>query len=587
MKKLLLLIFLSVSIPSWASATTWYVRPDTDGNGTDLNYGAEDGTSLANAFDGFASITGLAAGDTVCLPGGDEPFMHGEELTMDTSGTATAPITYMGCGSTPAIIWNATELSGNRSYDSAPAIVTSAAYAWVSDGNNIYHKRIDTLVRHLWEDSTWLQPIDIHQLSDATIRSTLTPGQFGNKDNGDGTFSLYYRATSTGSPTTTKIRCDYLINISLHTRAEGSYTIFKNAIHRGTGSFGGTIRGSHILWENLDFIRCKFGPQITSTLSPMSDVTLKNVRSLNPEFVGMYVDGLTNGLTNLYILGGEYSGASSYAYSGDGFTRGDGDGIGIGALGGTITNVVIQDIIANDNYNYALFVGTGFAFTLTNYTATGISMTGNISGCFAEGTSDNMRGTITLSGFLCNNNQGGTGGAPIAISNATPAASRKITICNGVFANNLSAGIIGINSHANNNYLFCNLVFSNNLNDLDIQTFGAAIGNEVFKNVYFNSFPNQHKRFARVNATNYYYDVGGDPAAFNAVTGSSNNTWNTDPKLISSTDFRTQGTSPLRRAGGSGGVCKDVRGRACYPDSPDIGAYQATSGDPAAARTAR
>lgn len=42
-----------------------------------------------------------------------------------------------------------------------------------------------------------------------------------------------------------------------------------------------------------------------------------------------------------------------------------------------------------------------------------------------------------------------------------------------------------------------------------------------------------------------------------------------------------------RRAAKVGPYCIDVRGRACPSDAPNIGAYQSTSGDPAAPRTAR
>lgn len=58
-----------------------------------------------------------------------------------------------------------------------------------------------------------------------------------------------------------------------------------------------------------------------------------------------------------------------------------------------------------------------------------------------------------------------------------------------------------------------------------------------------------------------------------------------DPLFISSTDLRTTGSSSLRRAGISGSLCADVRGRPCW-SPPDIGAYQATSGDPAVTRSA-
>ena len=54
-----------------------------------------------------------------------------------------------------------------------------------------------------------------------------------------------------------------------------------------------------------------------------------------------------------------------------------------------------------------------------------------------------------------------------------------------------------------------------------------------------------------------------------------------------SRDYRLPASSLNRRTGITGYSCKDVRGRACYPDRPDIGAYQASSGDPANTRTAR
>lgn len=60
-----------------------------------------------------------------------------------------------------------------------------------------------------------------------------------------------------------------------------------------------------------------------------------------------------------------------------------------------------------------------------------------------------------------------------------------------------------------------------------------------------------------------------------------------DPLFVSSSDYRTRSNSPVRRAGTPVGDCIDVRGRVCYVDKPDIGAYQATSGDEANTRAAR
>jgi hypothetical protein len=58
-----------------------------------------------------------------------------------------------------------------------------------------------------------------------------------------------------------------------------------------------------------------------------------------------------------------------------------------------------------------------------------------------------------------------------------------------------------------------------------------------------------------------------------------------DPLLTAT--YRTKGTSTMRRAGVATGFCRDPRDRVCKPDRPDIGAYQASSGDPANTRTAR
>ena len=157
MTRILFVLFLL--IPSLANATTWYVRPANDGNGTTFTYGSNNGTSSANAFNGFPAITGIAAGDTVCLPGGDEPFF--EQLVTGTAGTNGNPITYSGCGATQAVIWSAQGLSGNRSFDVTPAVITTAPYAWVTVSSGFYKKRIDTRTVMLWEDATWLQPVDL------------------------------------------------------------------------------------------------------------------------------------------------------------------------------------------------------------------------------------------------------------------------------------------------------------------------------------------------------------------------------------------------------------------------------------------
>ena len=91
---------------------------------------------------------------------------------------------------------------------------------------------------------------------------------------------------------------------------------------------------------------------------------------------------------------------------------------------------------------------------------------------------------------------------------------------------------------------------------------------------------------APVDAYNLFYNISGNNLVVNGTPTAPgpNSFLATNPLFINAADYRLQGVSPARRTGISGQLCIDVRGRACYPDTPDIGAYQATSGDPAGPR---
>lgn len=100
---------------------------------------------------------------------------------------------------------------------------------------------------------------------------------------------------------------------------------------------------------------------------------------------------------------------------------------------------------------------------------------------------------------------------------------------------------------------------------------------------------------------NYYTDqsLNADQFSYQGTTDNTVSGWNaraqvgtdtqSDPLFVSvdNADYRLLPTSPLHRAGVAIGGCKDFRGRVCPPDSPSVGAYQSTSGDPAATRSAR
>lgn len=85
------------------------------------------------------------------------------------------------------------------------------------------------------------------------------------------------------------------------------------------------------------------------------------------------------------------------------------------------------------------------------------------------------------------------------------------------------------------------------------------------------------------DSTNLFYNNGDNDSGFTINA----NSILANPLFVSATDRRTQTISPARRSAVLKYPCVDARGRACYPDRPDIGAYQSSSGDPAAPRAAR
>ena len=99
MKKWILLFLL---LPNLAWGATWYVRPISG------EYGGEDGTAYATAYDGFVGITwgvgGVVAGDTLYVCG-----THTEQLTVGASGSNGSLITIRGdYGGDPCVIDGAT-----------------------------------------------------------------------------------------------------------------------------------------------------------------------------------------------------------------------------------------------------------------------------------------------------------------------------------------------------------------------------------------------------------------------------------------------------------------------------------------------
>lgn len=126
-------------------------------------------------------------------------------------------------------------------------------------------------------------------------------------------------------------------------------------------------------------------------------------------------------------------------------------------------------------------------------------------------------------------------------------------------------------------------VFSGNLLLNNAQHISHGTGTDVLTSVVLDS-----NLYYPDGAAMFDWDgVISTLADFKTNSGKDGASLAADPQVINSSDFRTSVSSPARMAGSDGFICADARGRACYPDRRDIGAYQSTSGDPAAPRAVR
>lgn len=114
--KALVFLLLLASTPAWA--TTWYVRPASG------EYGAENGTSYADAWDGYLDITwgvgGVQAGDTLIFCG---TFNDNANMAVGGSGSAGSIITLTG------------DCSASGDLARAKLIAGSAIYAFSNSAN--------------------------------------------------------------------------------------------------------------------------------------------------------------------------------------------------------------------------------------------------------------------------------------------------------------------------------------------------------------------------------------------------------------------------------------------------------------------
>ena len=187
-KFLIFLLFLMPLISPALFARDWYVRPAGG------NYGAENGTSYANAWDGLPNVVwgtgGVQPGDTLYICGlhiKSCPLGTGSSDIGVTSGTSdSARVILRGdYPSDPGIIWG-----GKKPTDS-----------WTSEGNNVWSVIIDYDLSDDWifEDVTANSWTVLDR--EVTLAGCQgNPGSYYSADFAAGS-KLYVHCSDDGNPT--------------------------------------------------------------------------------------------------------------------------------------------------------------------------------------------------------------------------------------------------------------------------------------------------------------------------------------------------------------------------------------------------
>lgn len=514
----LLIALVTILGPSWAFAADYYVRP------LGGSYGAENGTSYADAFDGFADMSGIAAGDTIYVCGA-----HSEALTTSTSGTSGNPIIVdgrctdddgslnIGAGARNIILndgvgedyWTFRYLTISGGTGAGTALYCNG----VTDCNGIVFEYNTVTCTNA---AATTQAIRIRSPKAVWIHHNTLDGSSGNCGNG-------IILDTAAAPLTTHIN-----NI-----------IEYNTVH-GFGGIGIRINGVNQTDVNPgpNYIR------YNTTYDNGDGIYPVNADRLQINNNTSYGNNRTNYAGEGYGLASTWCDLSLWEYNLSYSNRTKGIEVYADTLR-HLTGVTIR-------YNQFLFNPTELiAFRCT------IDVN---NGTIAEANA--YTGVLVYANVVI----GGTCGIEIA-----PGVVG--TVANNTIVNPLLESGIYLEGDADN------LTIRNNLCSINlalpcIRMSDAGVGASITvkSNFYDNSVATV---LARKASTNY---TVADIATLDtgAVVG--------NPLLV--TDYKTQGNSTARRAGSAWADCKDARGRVCW-SPPDIGAYQSTSGDPANARAVR
>lgn len=306
-------------------------------------------------------------------------------------------------------------------------------------------------------------------------------------------------------------------------------------------------------------------------LQDTTDSTVDSTtRCEDNDLTGMKIQGAVTGASNLTIAG---------TYARNGATSGDGDGIGIGHAGGTMTNINIVGarLIDNGPRSGSSDAGGGITVSTSNSATAEV----NIRRCYFEGNyrssinlADEWIGGVIAGNVIVDGIGPATGGTRGAIHLVATGLSQLAWIVNNTIDGNTgySSGIRVFGASPASALTIVNNSISNQTNgsyvaDINLSTTDAA-RTVKYNNVYSPAGNTVAREGANTYATVALWDdANGDGGHIDA-----------DPLFIApGSDYRLRPSSTLRRAGtcylATGCAYPDYRGyRGRVP--PDIGAYQ-------------
>lgn len=231
MKKILILPLILI-LPICLFSTTWYVRPPGG------DYGTEDGTTYADAWDGLENVVwggaGVVAGDTLYVCGTHlSTYSGGNPPKLDVgSGSNGSRITIRGdYGGDAGIIWGA-------AYSQFDTWADEGSGTWSTDTNSTNNTTMGVFEDPSDATATLLDPaVSVQDCKD-------TAGSFYT----DGTTTIYVHRNNGADPTSTVAiaRLGYMVELT----SQAYVTLQSITFICLRNGFSFTNGEHHITWES-------------------------------------------------------------------------------------------------------------------------------------------------------------------------------------------------------------------------------------------------------------------------------------------------------------------------------------------------